>query len=148
MNHEREAIKAKLRKPPLQYIPPVAHIYEALAMGDGAGKHGGSFNWRKEGNRPEAMMYIGAALRHMLAWLDGEEVASDSGVPHLGGVKACCSILIDAIELGILIDDRPLVGRAGPLIDDLMTVATHVAEKKEDVYDEEGLKEWIDVPGN
>ncbi len=123
-----EAMKTKLKKPALQYVPPVALIYEALAFADGAAKHGGPYNWRKEGNEPAAMMYVGGLLRHILAWLDGEEVASDSGVPHLGGVRACAAILIDAIELGILIDDRPLVGRAGPLIDDLMTINKFVED--------------------
>jgi hypothetical protein len=43
----------------------------------------------------------------LFAWFDGEEVASDSGVHHLGHAMACLAILLDAQETGNLVDDRP-----------------------------------------
>lgn len=73
-------------------------------MADGARKYG-PYNWR--GNAVVARIYIDAAMRHLLAWLEGEETAEDSGVHHLGHAMACCAILLDAQETGNLIDDRP-----------------------------------------
>jgi hypothetical protein len=99
-------------KPDLSLIPPASLIYEALAMGDGAAKYG-AYNWRAK--RVRARVYVAACMRHLGAWLDGEEVASDSGVHHLAHAKACLGILADAREGGWLEDDRPLKGPASRL---------------------------------
>jgi hypothetical protein len=56
-------------------------------------------------------VYVDAALRHLNAWFDGEQEASDSGVHHLGHARACMAILLDAEATGNLIDDRPAEGR-------------------------------------
>jgi hypothetical protein len=102
-----------LDKVPILSQPPASIIYEALGMWDGATKYG-RYNWRK--NKVVASIYVDAALRHLLAWFDREEFASDSGVPHIGHAKACLGILADAIETGNLVDDRPPKGSAGPLL--------------------------------
>lgn len=82
-------------------------------MADGARKYG-PYNWRTK--RVTASIYIDAALRHITAWFDGEELAEDSGIPHLGHARASLAILIDALETGNLNDDRPLPGAAAALI--------------------------------
>jgi hypothetical protein len=79
----------------------------ALGFRDGAEKYD-PFNWRK--SNVEAQTYIGAALRHLLAWQDGEEVADDSGLPHLAHALSCLAILVDAQTGGFLIDNRPPAG--------------------------------------
>ena len=76
-----------------------------MAMMDGAEKYG-PYNWRKISVR--ASIYIDAAKRHLDAWFEGQECASDSKVHHLGHALACCAILLDAQACGRLIDDRPL----------------------------------------
>jgi hypothetical protein len=91
----------------LTKIPPVALLHAAKAMMNGAGKYG-PYNWREK--NVAASIYIDAALRHLLAWFDGEEVADDSKVHHLGHALACCAILLDAQENGKMIDDRPKSG--------------------------------------
>lgn len=96
-----------VKKPPLHLIPPVALAHEAMAMGNGAAKYG-PYNWRE--NSVAASIYVAAALRHLLAWHEGEELAEDSGVHHLAHARACLGILLDAMEGGNLIDDRPLKG--------------------------------------
>lgn len=101
------------KKPDLSLVPPAAIIYMALAMEDGAIKYG-PYNWRK--NKVRARTYVAAMKRHIDAWLDGEECASDSGKPHLGHMMACGGILADAIETGNLVDDRPVPGSAARLI--------------------------------
>src|SRR5271165_3616889 len=78
------------KKVALALVPPASTIYQALAMENGAIKYG-AYNWRK--NKVQAMVYLNAAKRHIDSWLDGEEVAADSGVPHLGHAMACLGIL-------------------------------------------------------
>jgi hypothetical protein len=96
-------------KPDLSLIPPVADLHMAMALEDGAVKYG-PFNWRA--NAVQARTYVAAAKRHLDAWLDGEELADDSEVHNLGHAMACCAILLDAIEVGNLIDNRPPRGKA------------------------------------
>lgn len=101
--------------PLLSCVPPASLIYEALGMADGARKYG-PYNWRK--TKVILSIYIDACLRHLLAFYDGEEVAPDSGVPHLAHAKANLGIIIDALQQGGAIDDRPPKGAAGKLLEE------------------------------
>jgi hypothetical protein len=94
-------------KLPLHLWPNTATIYGTLGLLDGALKYG-RCNWRAVGVR--ASIYYDALWRHMGAWFEGEEVAPDSGVPHLGHAIACIAILIDATVAGKLEDDRMFLG--------------------------------------
>ncbi len=98
----------------MELVPATSIIYEALAMADGAAKYG-PYNWRE--NDVRASIYIGAAMRHLSAWYNGEENAQDSGVNHLGHAKACLGIIIDAMECGKLVDDRPIEAPVSKLLD-------------------------------
>lgn len=102
------------KKVRLSYVPPSSIIYQALAMEDGAEKYG-PYNWREK--KVQAMIYLDAAMRHLAAWQDGEENAADSGKPHLAHALGCIGILVDALETGNLIDNRPPVGAASSLIE-------------------------------
>jgi hypothetical protein len=85
-------------------VSAIALAHCAMAMMDGARKYG-PYNWRA---KPVIIsIYIDAAMRHMLSFWEGERVASDSKVHHLGHAMACCAILLDAEAHGCLIDDRP-----------------------------------------
>lgn len=99
-------------KVPLHLVPPVASHYMALAFGDGAKKYG-PYNWRE--HKVSASVYFGAARRHLDAWWDGEDVSRDALVHHLGHVMACCAILLDAMSVDKLNDDRPLKGASADL---------------------------------
>ena len=92
-----------MKKVPLGQVPAVAMAHESCAMLDGDLKYGFR-NWRAKDVR--ANIYIDAAMRHLQSWAEGEEVAADSGVHHLGHARACLGILLDAQENGCLIDDR------------------------------------------
>lgn len=105
-----------IKKVQLNLVPPSSIIYQALAMEDGARKYG-PYNWRA--NKVIASIYVAAAQRHLMAWLDGEENAADSGKPHLAHALACLGIIVDAKETGNLVDDRPLPGVAAKLIAEL-----------------------------
>lgn len=71
------------------------------------------------------MIYIAAAQRHLLSLLDGEDVATDeqTGLQchHAGNVIACMNIILDALETGNLIDDRPIKGAAAKIIERMTT---------------------------
>ena len=103
-----------IKKPRLYTVPPASIIYQALAMQNGAEKYG-AYNWRQK--KVVASIYIDAALRHLFAWLDGEENATDSGLPHLAHALACVGIIVDAKETGNLVDDRPTPGASAKLIE-------------------------------
>lgn len=85
-------------------------------MMNGAEKYG-AYNWR--GNPVVAHIYVDAAMRHLLAWFDGEETAQDSGCHHLAHAMACMAILLDAKETGNLTDDRPINGSACKVLETL-----------------------------
>jgi hypothetical protein len=102
----------------LSLLPPAGLIHGAHAFMDGAAKYG-PYNWREK--KVLARVYVAAAMRHMADWLDGEEVAEDSGVHHLGNAIACCAILLDAQETGNLIDNRPVKGSASAILKRLET---------------------------
>lgn len=99
-------------KPPMGLLPSAGKIHTAMALGDGASKYG-AFNWRE--NPVEAMTYVHACQRHLDAWVDGEQIASDSNVHHLGHAVACLMIIMDASACGTLSDNRPPVGSASDL---------------------------------
>jgi hypothetical protein len=91
------------KKPPLMQLPLVARVHASMAHYDGDLKYGFR-NWRD--NPVEARTYIEAAERHLSLWAEGEEYARDTGVNNLGGVIACCAILLDAQVNDALIDNR------------------------------------------
>jgi hypothetical protein len=101
------------KKVSLGLVPFSALIHFARAMMEGARKYG-PFNWRKD--PVESMTYIHAAMRHLACYADGERIDPESGVHHLGHVMACCGIVVDAEELGNLIDTRPTAGPAATML--------------------------------
>jgi hypothetical protein len=108
----KDALGAK--KPNVALVPPAAKLHMAHAFMNGAAKYG-PYNWREK--KVELMTYIAAAQRHLDSFLDGEEVASDSGVHHLGHALASIGIMLDAIATGNDIDNRPATGNAGEMIE-------------------------------
>jgi hypothetical protein len=103
----------------LSKVPCVAIAHEAHAMMDGARKYD-PYNWRAKA--VQASIYVDAALRHIHDWFEGEELAPDSKVHHLGHARACLGILLDCQENNRLIDDRPIT-------EDSKGVATRVFDR-------------------
>ena len=57
----------------------------------GAAKYGAD-NWQRV---PEARQrYFDAAMRHLLAWWDGERLDAESGLPHLAHAGCCILFLL------------------------------------------------------
>jgi len=85
----------------------------AESMQDGWDKYG-PFNWRVAG--VQALVYLGALRRHLYALLDGEDYDPKTGKHHGGYIMACMAIYLDALVSGRLIDNRPIPGKTGALI--------------------------------
>lgn len=88
----------------LSLVSTAAMAEEALAMTEGAVKYG-LYNYRIVGVK--SRVYISAALRHLFRYLAGEDRDPKTGVHHLGSVRACVGIILDAQAQGKLIDNRP-----------------------------------------
>lgn len=107
-----------VQKVPLHLVPPSSTHYLALAFKDGATKYG-PYNWRDK--TVSSSIYVGAAKRHIDAWLDGENLSADAKVHHLAHAMACLAIILDAESVGKLNDDRPTKGAASRLQADFNT---------------------------
>lgn len=105
----------------LHLIPAPALARLSKVMKLGAQKYG-PYNWRK--TNVNLTVYLDAALRHLYSILDGEDIDTESNQHHAAHTMACMAIIIDAIELGKLIDDRPPPGNFAHLVHKLQ-------EKKE-----------------
>lgn len=103
---------------------------------DGADKYG-AYNWRAK--QVQADVYVDAALRHITAWFEGEELAQDSKVHHLGHAIACCAILLDAQETGNLVDNRPVT-------DGNRAVLTRVLDRLQGIISERKSKKKKEEP--
>lgn len=100
-------------KCPLHLVPPALSIGVAEALKNGADKYGEA-NWRESGIA--AHVYMGAILRHLYAWYEGEDNAQDSGIHHLKHIGASIAILLDSMACGSFIDDRPKTDVASKLL--------------------------------
>lgn len=93
-------------KPQLQLIPPALNRETALALVEGH-KYG-PWNWR--GNKVEIMTYLGAMKRHIdkiIDRVDADDIDPASGAHHCGHIAAGCGIILDALQHGTLVDNRP-----------------------------------------
>lgn len=97
---------------PLNLVPPSSKHFLAEALADGAKKYG-PYNWR--GENVSSSIYYAGAQRHMDAWWDGEELSHDAKVHHLAHAMANLAIILDAMTVGALNDDRPKAGASANL---------------------------------
>lgn len=115
------------QKPDLSLIPVSGLHHTALAFEEGGRKYG-PYNWRDKA--VEARTYVAAAQRHIADWLDGTERSGDADVHNLGHAVACLLILMDAQEIGNLIDNRPLPGKSSEVLDRLKAWKVEQARKR------------------
>ncbi len=96
------ASKNDSEKPDLSHIPPefLAAVAKAFMVGE---KKYGRYNYYK-GHK--ASQLIAAAMRHLSAWMDGEENDPVDGQPHLGSVGACIAMILKQQALGTFKDNR------------------------------------------
>jgi hypothetical protein len=97
-------------KPPLHCIPTPVLFEVGMGMFEGGWKYREA-NWRKIGVR--ASIYYDAAMRHLIAWWEGEDIDPASNIHHISKVISCLSVLRDCqmqAEYGSGVDykdDRP-----------------------------------------
>lgn len=82
------AIKHDQNKPGIALIPGEAIIEIAKAYDFGAKKYS-AHNWRQGF---EWLRISSAALRHIFAWISGEDKDPESGLSHLA--HACCNLMM------------------------------------------------------
>lgn len=96
-------IKFDQGKPDLSLNPRSALEAMARAFMVGEKKYGRD-NYR---NGMEASRYLGAALRHLAAFGEREDLDPEYKTPHLGHALASIAMLIECQHNGSLIDNRP-----------------------------------------
>lgn len=97
-------LKNDQEKPRTDLLPPLALVSVARVLGHGAKKYSAD-NWAKTDSMRR---YAGAALRHVLAWLAGEDLDPESGESHLAHA-ICCLLFMEELSmrgLAARIDDR------------------------------------------
>lgn len=97
-----EATKFDGDKPRLELLSPAALKRTANVMGFGAKKYA-AYNWKK--GMDWSRLY-GAALRHILSHMNGEDIDPESGLSHLDHAACCIMFLQDYEECGLGTDDR------------------------------------------
>lgn len=96
------AKKFDTKKPPLSLCPPEGLRLMALAMGYGAGKYG-AHNYRLG---MDVSRLYSAALRHIVADLEGERMDPESGHPHLAHAIASLAMAAQTLKDHAHLDDR------------------------------------------
>lgn len=81
-------------KEPFGLLPWVALTWVARTLDYGARKYAPG-NWRKVPQGSDR--YFDAALRHLVAWRQGEAMDAESGLPHLA-CAACCVLFLLELE--------------------------------------------------
>ena len=84
---KNDAGKPRWRLLPWHAVQKVVDV-----LGFGAKKYGDD-NWRKVDNAQDR--YFDAALRHLVAWRNGEDLDPESGLPRLAHASCCILFLID-----------------------------------------------------
>jgi len=93
-----------VRKAGMSCVPPRVLAEIGLGMMEGGIKYT-PYNWREAGIRYS--VYYDAAMRHLMAWFEGENAYLDSGLSHV--TKAICSLIVlrDGMLSDNTTDDRP-----------------------------------------
>lgn len=99
-------------KPRLDLVPLTAMTYIALGLQEGARKYSPA-SWR-DVESVDLAQYIGASMRHIMAYADGEDIDPESGNPHLAHAMASLAIMVELIEKGNGVDTRPAKAGPGP----------------------------------
>lgn len=89
--------KSRVDLIPSQPLIEVGHVLRVGAM-----KYG-DHNWRR--GMAWSRLYS-AALRHMYAWFDGQDIDEESGMSHLAHATCCLLFLMEFQSIRGGLDDR------------------------------------------
>lgn len=93
-----------IRKAPISTVPLGVVVEMGVGMLEGAAKYG-RHNYRCAGIR--SSVYFDAAMRHLIAWWEGEDIDPDSGLSHVTKALCTLAVLRDGQMQGMATDDRP-----------------------------------------
>ncbi len=96
------AIKYDGEKPRLELLSPIALLQISKVLTAGAKKYA-DHNWRK-GFKWSRL--LGAALRHILAFMGGEDKDPETGLSHLAHAGCCIIFLLEHEATHKELDDR------------------------------------------
>lgn len=96
-----EGIKFDQDKPRMDLIDPTAMNELAKVLTFGAQKYA-AHNWRKGLHKSRL---LGAALRHLFAYLGGEDKDPETGLSHAAHAMCCCMFIL-GLEHRADLDDR------------------------------------------
>jgi hypothetical protein len=99
-----ESTKYDDGKPKMGLCPPHAVFAMARALTYGALKYD-TYNY-KTGVGLDWDRHYNALLRHLFAWIGGEEFDPESGLRHTDHVLSCAAMLSDQVESKIGTDTR------------------------------------------
>lgn len=102
MFKEAGAAKFDDSKIPLQLLPREGIEQIATVLGFGAQKYA-AHNWRQG---MDWSRLVGAALRHLTAFNDGEDLDPESGLSHIAHAGCCVMFLLQYIKDHPELDDR------------------------------------------
>ena len=93
-----------IKKVSMSMVPAIPLAELGIALGEGALKYG-RHNYRGIGVR--GSVYYDAAMRHLMAWWEGEDIDPESSLSHITKVMSCMVVLRDGMIQGNWVDDRP-----------------------------------------
>ena len=93
-----------VNKAPMSTVSAVVLAEVGVAMLEGAAKYG-RHNYRAVGVR--SSVYYDAAMRHLMAWWEGQDIDPDSEMSHITKAITSLIVLRDAMLYEKLVDDRP-----------------------------------------
>lgn len=93
-------------KVPISCVPTQVIQEIGIGMMEGGLKYG-RHNYRVAGCR--SSVYYDAAMRHLMAWWEGQDLDPDSGLSHVSKAMASLAVLRDCQIGNTAIDDRPPV---------------------------------------
>ena len=102
MNEQNAGIKHDQDKVRVELLSPIAMNEIAKVLTFGAKKYADN-NWRKG---IKWSRVLGASLRHLLAYMGGENKDPESGLSHLSHLGCCVMFLLEYEVTHTELDDR------------------------------------------
>ena len=117
MNKDTVGIKHDQGKPRYSLLPEHALPAIVSVLECGAAKYGVD-NWRHVENTHDR--YYNAAMRHIQAWWQGEQLDQETDLPHLAHAASCLMFLLSLEHSPDILTPPPPT--------DILTAATHLAD--------------------
>lgn len=98
-----EAAHHDTGKVALQYVLAFKGLDDVARVGEFGAKKYGQFNYKAGSSY---MRFLGSCVRHLAAFIRGENVDTESGISHLAHLIFDALMLLDWLDRGVGNDDR------------------------------------------